>query len=66
MLRTTACWKELPIYTYAPLHTREYALGPEVWCSLFLMDLILPERYSAATDLQYRRRIQARQHGLVQ
>ena len=28
------------------------------------MNLVLPERYGTATDLQYRRRIQARQHGL--
>jgi hypothetical protein len=33
--------------------------------SLFLMDLVLPERYCTATNLQDRRRIQARQHGLT-
>jgi hypothetical protein len=33
--------------------------------SLFLMDLVLPERYGATADFQYRRWIQAGQHRLV-
>ena len=44
---------------------REYIRMPGSFgCSLFLMNLVLPERYSTAADLQYRRRIQARKHGL--
>jgi hypothetical protein len=37
----------------------------EIGSSLFLMDLVLPERDGAAADLQYRRRIQAGQHRLA-
>jgi hypothetical protein len=60
MLLTTACWKELPT-TRRP---RACIFQGEIGCSLFLVDLVLPERYGTATYLQYRRRIQARQHGL--
>ena len=45
-------------------HPREYAYARKFGCSLFLMNLVLPERYSTTTNLQYRRRIQAGQHGL--
>jgi hypothetical protein len=70
MLRTTACWKELPRESRNAVDKTVISQSlrlesKKIDRSLFLMDLVLPERDGATTDFQYRRWIQAGQDRLV-